>query len=433
MGACLRVRCGRRSPNVVRGSPNATARVWRPRVGRPLLVLVVGTWVLSAGLHAAEQVVSPGESIGAKVQNLRPGDALLVRKGVYNESITISGLKGIQAAPIVIKGEPGAEIALARGQDGILFYGGGGSAWVIVDGLKITGARRAGILISGSHHITIRNCISGNNGRWGIQSTLSDYLTVENCELFGSRREHGVYFSTTEHPVARNNKIHDNAGCGIHMNGDRREGGDGIITGGLLEKNVIYNCGLRRGGAAINMDGVEKTLVRNNLIYNNGAGGITVFHGDGLRSGTGNEFCNNTLYFQPGKGRFGLQLFHGAKDTTVRNNIFIGGRGPALEIDQASLAGLKSDCNIFFQQGGGQPVELGGQRMTLDVWKQKTSQDAHSTSAEPKFVNLAGGDFHLAGGSPGIDKGAAVKDVTDDLTGKKRPSGGPCDIGAYEK
>src|SRR5262249_778091 len=48
------------------------------------------------------------------------------------------------------------------------------------------------------------------------------------------------------------------------------------------------------------------------------------------------------------------------------------------------------------------------------------------------FVNAGGNDFHLRPGSPAIDGGATVLEVTTDLEGTPRPQVGAYDIGAYE-
>jgi len=356
------------------------------------MCLAVAWLVLSpvAGASGAEVTTAPGEDAAAKIKALKPGDTLLFKAGQHKGSLTIAGLKGTAEAPITLKGEKGAEI-VPTAQDGLLFWGGE-STYVIVEGLKIENASRAGIIVSAGKHITIRDCRIGNNGKWGVQTTMSDSIIVENCELYGSKKEHGVYFSTTDHPVARGNRTHDNAGCGIHNNGDKSEGGDGMITGGLYENNVIYNCG-KGGGAAINMDSVETSIVRNNLIYNNAAGGIVAFHGDGDHSGAGNCFYNNTVYFQKGAGRFGLKIADGAKDTGVKNNILICGRGPAMEIDADSNVGLVSDHNLLLRLGGGVPVAFGGKDLSLKEWQKAASQDAHSLSVDPQFAEAGKADF----------------------------------------
>ena len=353
--------------------------------------LVLATHSMCVG---AEYTLSPGESFDVKAKVLKPGDVLLVKKGVYRAGWTISGMKGHVAKPITIRGEKGALLRPAHEREGIIFWGGGGSSHVVIENLAITGASRAGIIVSGSHHITIRNCTISNNGVWGVQTCLSDFVTVEDCEVFGSRKEHGIYFSTTDHPVVRNCTIHDNAGCGIHMNGDKSEGGDGLISHGCLEGNTIYRHG-KSGGAGINMDGVEDTVVKNNLLYANLSGGIVSFVQNGLRAGKSNRFENNTVVFNNGEGRFGLSFIGGSKDIVMRNNILVCGRGPAVLTDAVSLSGLLSDHNVYWTLNDAQPFVIGEERVDLKRWQALTEQDENSTRVRPVFKDPKNGDFTL--------------------------------------
>lgn len=323
---------------------------------------------------AAEYRLGAGEPLQKGVERLKAGDTLLIPAGVRRESVTISGLKGTAERPIVVRGETGTVIR-ATERDCILFWGQP-SSHVIIENLRVEGGRRAGIIVSDSSHITIRHCVAADNGKWGIQTCLSDAVTVEDCELTGSREQHGVYFSTTDHPVVRRCRIHHNAACGIHNNGDQSEGGDGIITGGLYEDNVIYANG-RRGGAAINLDGVECSVVRNNLIRDNLAGGITLFHLDGRETGSSNRIERNTVTFLPGQGRFALQVVGGGRANTIRNNTLSCGRGPALDVDARSAPGLMSDGNALFSAGRG-VVCVGDRALMLKQWQSEFGQDALS-------------------------------------------------------
>jgi hypothetical protein len=51
---------------------------------------------------------------------------------------------------------------------------------------------------------------------------------------------------------------------------------------------------------------------------------------------------------------------------------------------------------------------------------------------DPKFVDLAGKDFHLQAGSSAIGRGDGSKAPMFDHDRKRRPTGKICDIGAYE-
>ncbi|MBN1671852.1 MAG: right-handed parallel beta-helix repeat-containing protein [Kiritimatiellae bacterium] len=382
-----------------------------------------GAWGLGvAGVGGAEYAVQPGQSVAATAKQLKPGDALLLRAGLYRESIELGGLRGNAANPIVIRGErgsvngrrqktgeadpvrqPGGDVFLPviiepGGRDGILLYGG--CAHVRIETLQVRRASRAGIVVNGSQDITVRDCVVTDSGTWGIQTCLCDRIAVEACRVQGTRREHGVYFSTTDHPVVRRCTIRDNAGCGIHLNGDRHEGGDGMITGALLEWNVVSGNG-RAGGAAINMDGVERAIVRGNLVYGNHAGGIVTFRHDGVRFGAQNVFSNNTVRFGAGRGRFGLYLAGGANHT-VTHNILVCGAGPAFRVAAESVAGLKSENNVFFAPGSHAAIRLGWRNRTLRDWQARTGNDAVSVAADPLFVAADKADFRLQLDSPAL-------------------------------
>jgi len=74
-----------------------------------------------------------------------------------------------------------------------------------------------------------------------------------------------------------------------------------------------------------------------------------------------------------------------------------------------------------------------GTEKTFAQW-QALGYDHHSILATPGqlFVNASAADYHLMPGSPAIDKGTSLTDVTTDLEGRPRPSGITHDIGAYE-
>ena len=83
---------------------------------------------------------------------------------------------------------------------------------------------------------------------------------------------------------------------------------------------MIYDNGLG-GGSGINCDGVQNSVIRNNLIYNEHASGISLYQIDGGGSSTGNLVVNNTVLVAS-DGRWGLNIQDGSTGNTVRNNIF---------------------------------------------------------------------------------------------------------------
>ena len=51
--------------------------------------------------------------------------------------------------------------------------------YVVLEGLTVRQANRAGIRVSLSNHVTIRSCQVLNNTRWGIFTDYSDDLLLE--------------------------------------------------------------------------------------------------------------------------------------------------------------------------------------------------------------------------------------------------------------
>jgi len=340
-------------------------------------MILVLAMLAASSVQSSEYPVNPDTELPSVVKRLGPGDTLVLGPGKYSKGLVLDGLRGTAAAPIGIEGT-GAAIVAASERDGILVRD---CAYLTLSGLTVRQAQRAGILVSGSQHVTVRNCRITGNGRWGIQTCLSDFVTVTGCEVSGSGREHGIYFSTTDHPTVRDCRVHHNAGCGVHLNGDKGEGGDGMITGALIEKNEIYENG-RKGGAAINMDGVEKSTIRGNLIRDNYAGGITCFVEDAARAGSGNRVINNVVRFRDGEGRYALQLLGDVSGIRVQGNTLACGRGPVLEVDKVSMFGLSSDNNRFFAYGRRGVVGIGDERFTLKQWRKMAGQDRRSVMSD---------------------------------------------------
>src|SRR5690606_26554086 len=162
---------------------------------------------------------------------------------------------------------------------------------------------------------------------------------------FGSIDEHGIYVSNSgDRPVIRGNHSHDNRANGIHMNGDESQGGDGLISNALIEENVIHGNGVG-GGSGINCDGVTDSVIRNNLLDDNYASGISLYRIDAAAGSTSNLVINNTIYHDTATTRWAINISGGSTGNTLRNNILYtthSFRG-VITIDPASRAGFSSD------------------------------------------------------------------------------------------
>jgi hypothetical protein len=372
---------------------------------------------------------SPWATLQKAAHSVQAGDTVNVSAGNYAGFDLWTS--GTASQPIVFHAEPGTVINSRnpRTGDGINLEG---ASFVTIDGFKVVGMPRAGIRSVLNQNVTIRNNLTDLNGVWGIFSGFSDDLLIENNVTSRSQTQHGIYVSNSgDRPIIRNNISFGNDDCGIHMNGDLSQGGDGIISAALVEGNTIYDNG-RGGGAAINADGVQGSRFQNNLLYNNHASGISLFRQDGGGGSSNNIVVNNTIV-NAADSRFSLYLHGGSTGNTLLNNIFYNNhptRG-SFDVGSDSLSGLRSDYNVLMNR---LLVDDVIPMNTLSQWQTATGQDRHSLVATPAqlFVNATNGDYHLVPGSPAVDMGTVQLVPSRDLAGNSRPRGAGIDIGAYE-
>ena len=366
--------------------------------------------------HAADRIVA--------------GDTVRVRAGNYAGANFET--PGTAARPIVLEAYTGESPAITADNpvtpDGINLEG---ASYMTVQGFTVNGRTRAGIRAVTCNHVTIRNNRMDANGYWGILTGFCDDLLIDHNVTSRSVRQHGIYVGNSgDRPVIRRNFVWGNTGSGIHMNGDESQGGDGIISGAIVEANTINGNGT--SGSGINMDGVQNSVIRNNLLYNNHASGISLYQIDGGGPSTGNRVLNNTVIVAS-NGRWALNIQDGARNTTLRNNILynLGSYRGVIDISADSLSGTTSDYNAVMNRF---TTDDGDSILTLAQWRTQTGQDAHSFVATPAqlFVNVGGNDYHLSPSSPAVDHGVTLADVPTDLAGTTRPQGAAYDVGAYE-
>ena len=73
-----------------------------------------------------------------------------------------------------------------------------------------------------------------------------------------------------------------------------------------VEANIIWNNGTA-GASGINCDGVDDSLIANNLLYNNHASGISLYAIDGAHGSSNNMVYNNTIVMAP-NSRFVINI-----------------------------------------------------------------------------------------------------------------------------
>ena len=416
------------------------------------------TFYLAPGGSDDVEAVSGAEfaTLRKAINTLWYGDTLIIRDGFYPGGVSLR--RGCPPdRPIVIKGESRYAIITGSGnaRDGLTLAD---CSNVILDGVNVTRAERGGIVVAHSDHIQIRNCVAYNNGKWGMFTDFASDWIIENSECFGSQVEHGIYHSNSgDNFIFRNNYLHHNSGCGLHMNGDPDYGGDGVEQYGIVEGNLCEANGATLGGAAINMTHVQDVIVRNNVILNTLAGGITFYQDSGEPSQGSKRalIMHNTLINEKNRGRTGVNIMPTSEKALIVNNIFVvGGHRGAIEVNSTNLPSIISDHNLIWGSEPGAIIERDREtRISIDAWRQLSGNDTRTVIADPGFVNYAFGDLHLTKNSPAVGMAMGLEQIKEklrsiggfdwtlrklaeladvDKDGNKRPAAKGRDAGAYE-
>ena len=390
-----------------------------------LLVAALCTVALAMGGNALAETyeVTPA-TLAETIARLKAGDTVLLADGEYAGGITVAA-SGTADAPITLKATGAKALFVGGVKDGIRLEGD----YIVLEGVRATGAKRGGITAGHNTGCVVRKCVSYENGVWGIFTGFADHFTVEDNECYGNKKEHGIYLSnSTDYAVVRRNHCYNNGRCGIQFNGDPEiPGGDGIMSFNLVEGNILHD-----NENGFNLTCVSDSVVRNNLFYGNRTKAMALW--DTLAgyqySSKRNVIINNTFVMDLCT-RECIQMRNGATHNVIRNNIFVA-PFQAIVADPSSIEGTVIDHNLYF--GSIEPERFlwaGEYRSIKDM--QEAGLSEGDLEADPKLADTKAHDYRLTADSPAIDSGVADDRAGDrDLAGQPRTSGKAIDRGAYE-
>ena len=247
--------------------------------------------------------------------------------------------------------------------------------------------------------------------------------------------EYGIYVSNSVNsPIVRYNMVANSEFSGIHFNADATQGGPGVSVNALIDSNIVFgNAQAALGG--ISLDGVQSSLIINNLIFNNGYTGLILYRADASAGSTNNKIINNTIV-APKTSNWAVYIANQSTGNLLQNNILYAANPSYGSIDLAidSRSGFKSDFNVVTDGFSNLSGFGSAANMTLAQWQSTMQADKHSFTATPAslFVNSQGGDFRLAAHSPAIDQGSPSGAPNYDILVNGRPAGNGFDIGAFE-
>ncbi|MCO5232746.1 MAG: nitrous oxide reductase family maturation protein NosD [Chitinophagales bacterium] len=265
------------------------------------LFLFFPFWILNG--YATTIVVSPVNQqkvISNAFQQLKDGDTLIVKSGVYQEGAILlnKGLTIIGEGLPVIDGENKYENLLVEHDNvrikGVVFKNSGSSSFTDIAALKI----------KNSKNIVVENCRFENNF-FGIHTINSSNVSYLNNELIsgmtkGKPSSNGIHCWKSKHLTLKNNTIKG------HRDGIYFE----FVTQSLIENN--HSVGNKRYGLHFMFS--HDNLYKKNEFRSNGAG-VAVMYSKRV------HMVNNLFAENWGNAAYGV-LLKEIDDSKIENNVF---------------------------------------------------------------------------------------------------------------
>ena len=396
--------------------------------------------VSSSGAHIApyDSWSTAATTIQAAVDAAMDGDLVLVTNGVYTTGVRVlpgytCGNRVLVTNDITIRSVNGPDVTVIEGSPA----SNGGCGTNAVRGVYLAHGLLSGFTIRNGYTCprdsgyTSRDTSGGGVHIWpeGV---------IEHCIVTGNRACSGAGVrggETIDSVISHNTVV---SGMGAYDAGGVYEG---VVRDSVIKHNVgacavfvgpVINClivsnrgsGIR-GYFVLNPDvtnavncvishnyagywhggGVNTCTIYNSLIVRN----IAEQYGGGayqsiLKNCT---VVDNELWAQPASMRKGTGLFRGSLYNSIVGR---GMTGDGIE----ELGEAVHSCHAWIPEGNGNIRE------------------------HPRFIDHNNGDYRLAHGSPCIDRGVSLAQVTNDLAGRARPVDGDGngsalpDIGCYE-
>jgi Ca2+-binding RTX toxin-like protein len=378
---------------------------------------------------------------------VKAGDTVYVMNGTYEQNkypslgvMNVIKKHGTADAPITFAAYPGHNpLIKSNGNYHGIFIAG--SSYIAIEGLTLVGANDqitlkyaqsqinnpgnpltngGGINIGSSgdvrsHHITIKDNTISKFPANGIGMVEVDYVTIEGnkisqCAYYSPLGTQGITAltswnsdnNTTDYKIIiRNNISHDNyQHIPWYLHPEKSTEGHGIM--------IDSGDSLGKDGQAYK----GKTLIANNITYNNGGAGIEVFKSSNV------DVVNNTTYNNsnhPDQSTFGEIFMNGTTNGNVVNNIMFARKDAGSYV--AFNSSVKADHNLVYNTD-----------------KYNKTGTNFILGKDPQFLDVANHNFALKPGSAAIDAGSTafnsfVRNILRDGDGNGTAL---IDLGAYE-
>lgn len=346
----------------------------------------------------------PWRSIQRAVDSLTPGDTLYLRGGRYdvhtNDGAGVNVTRGgAQNRWIVIRNYPGEHPVVSSSAWATIRIAPGVS-YVEVRGLDlegqpsaVTGQSSSGIGVYETDYIRIIGNDIHDYPGGAIATMHSDYLHIEANRVWNNTRRSPLQMSAislyqlkaTDNGAGYHNIIRGNIGWSNH-NEVPPEGQSKITDGNCIIVDDSRNT--QRGST--NGPYTGRTLIENNVCFNNGAHGVNVHLSDNV------DVVNNTLF----NNTLSPDINYGEIQTTfssnvrIQNNLVIPST-PEYTINIHQSTDVRRFNNLFV---GGTPAEfMTGERAIPDAGLVRAVADPAVIDLRPAAGSPVAGAGRLAG------------------------------------
>jgi hypothetical protein len=422
---------------------------------------------------ASGTVEQPWKSVQHAVNSATDGDTVWVDDGVYAESVRLPQ-RANATDYLTLRGvnKGGATIGVGQTYAITGARADGTSSWIRLQGLKFTAAGAGLGFTAPIRNLLVEDCeFDGNAGVmcFAVVINEGENVTIRRCYAHDCRR--GLTFGVDDTTRGvRKLLVEDVLSLDNYNRTKPNDNGDGFgCTNGVVAP-VFRRC-VARGALDTGFDlksgGVllDRCLSYNNhhanyKIWNQVAGVIDsgpwssaparLINCLGYGAGSTGDEPGSQCISMPGNnvqlinctlvGGYGKVIAAGwnkpgndATTCTLTNCIVVGEHSQSLFGSGQVKVHPTGDHNLYYLPGDKSmfwaPHKGTGVPQT-QVRAHPGTFGAHSIFADPRFVDLAGRDFHLGAGSPARRAGVPLDFLTEDFSGQPRPPGVPPDLGA---
>jgi len=243
-----------------------------------------------ASISEAKTIYVPDDyaKIQWAVDNASARDTIIVRDGIYYESITVS-------KKLTIKSENGSENCIVNGTGSNVFTLKADG--IRIEGFTITGGKYGIHLRDSNNNTIINNIIRSNNVGMHIWNSNNNIMSDN---IICSNKWNGIYLRDSNNNSILNNNISSNDYGGIYLKENNNNS--------ILNNNISLN-----NGFGIDLCGSNNNIVSNNNICSNKWDGII------LEDSNNNSISNNIISSNKWNG---IRLSF-SNENTIKNNEFV--------------------------------------------------------------------------------------------------------------